>query len=378
MSRSEIVGKRSDMSTYLVHWTTHYDFDAIIRSGFLVPDYAARWYDIYHGEGKRGRTIYGPRPAVCFSEMPIGNWIQSITAYYPYSDQRWGIAIPKRILYAYGARPILYIHKPVSRPKCPEEELWHKCPDEEKFRLCSFRYIPKPDWTHEREWRVCANGELNDRIGLKSDRLVHSYRRKGNQLIGDRTVKKSVKGDSLVPIHLPGLNKGELDSVLSDAPHFVLVVETEEDKEKVKQFPPPPVVRAIAQRYSSIGEYRDKYLAALQKAHVISLEYARDARDRLGLWSLEELLSSRRPHRIAVLWDKARTETRRQALDLIGEEGGRGYEYYCGHDLWNILPQSLLQPTQSVGKRIEECEQAIEILRDDVKAWVHKVFEGVM
>jgi len=373
MSRDEIIGRRSDMSTYLVHWTTKYDFDAIVRSGFLVPHFAARWN--YKDEG--GHTIYGGRPAVCFTEMPIGNWIQSIAAHHRYSEQRWGIAIPKQLLYAYGARPVLYVlHKPDSKPECPEEKLWRECPDEEKFRLCNFKYIPKPDWTHEREWRVCANGELNERIGLKNDTFVHSYRRKNNVFFRDRPVKKDVRGGSLVPIHLPGLNKGELDSVLSDVPHFVLVVETEEDKEKVKQPLAPRLVEAIAQDYSAIGEYRDKYLAALKKAHVISLEYARDARDRLGMWSLEELISSRRPHRIATLWDRARTETRRQVLDLIDEEGGRGYEYYCGHDFWNIPPQ----PSQlaSVGKRIEECEQAIEILKNDVRAWVHEVFGDVI
>jgi hypothetical protein len=124
------------MSTYLIHWTTKYDFDAIIRSGFLVPGYAAR-YDVYHNKGKERPTIYGTRPVVCLSEMPIGNWIQSITANVRYSQLRWGIAIPKKILYAYGARPVLYIDK--------REDLWRKCPKEKKFRLSNFKYTPK-EW----------------------------------------------------------------------------------------------------------------------------------------------------------------------------------------------------------------------------------------
>jgi hypothetical protein len=187
-----------------------------------------------------------------------------------------------------------------------------------------------------------------------------------------------MRGDSVVPIHLPSLDKGELDSIVSDAPHFVLIVETEEDKEKVKQPLPPGLAKVIARRYSPIGEYRDKYLAALQKVHIISLEHARDLRDRRNIWSIEGLLSFPRLQYIIPVWDKARTETRRQVLDLIGEEPNKGYEYYRGRDLWNIHPRPMFLPMQSVGERIEDCGQAIEILRNDVRAWLHELFEDIL
>lgn len=81
MGRVTIIERRSDMSSYLIHWTTAKAFDAIIRSGFLMPGRAERWHDVSTSEEGKDFTIYGPRHAVCFSEMPIGNWIQSITAY---------------------------------------------------------------------------------------------------------------------------------------------------------------------------------------------------------------------------------------------------------------------------------------------------------
>jgi len=373
VNRSEIVDRRSDMSIYLVHWTTKDDFNAIVRSGLLMPGRAPRWYweDIDGLEGDERSTIYGPRSAVCFTEMPIGNWVQSITACRRYSDLRWGIAIPKRILYAYGARPVLYVRRPEydRKPKCPEEELWDsKCPNEEKFRLCNFRYTPKPDWTHEREWRVCANVEINEKIGLKNDTFFYRCNK------GDRAIKKPVQGNSIVPIHLPGLTRGKLDEVLSDNPQFVIIVESESDKESVKEAPPQPVAKAITQEYSPIAEYREKYLSALQKAQVVSVEYARDARDRLDLWSLEELLSKGRLPRIATLWDKARTETHRQVLGLIGEEAACGYEYYPGRDLWSIPPQGIILRAPTIGERIEECEQAVEVLERDVRVWLYERF----
>jgi hypothetical protein len=241
MGRDTIIERRSDMSRYLIHWTTAKAFEAIIRSGFLIPGWATRSHDVGTSEEGKNPTIYGSRPAVCFSEIPIGNWIQSITAYGGYSDKRWGIAIQKRLLYAYGARPVLYISK--------ETDLsWEACPVEEQFRLNNFHYTLRPDWSHEREWRVCANTEFNAKIGLSRKEFEHSG--------------KTLSGDSLVPIHLPNfdLKKGELDTALPNNPHFVIIVETEKDKDKVRQSLSPAIHWNL--RYSSISAYRDKYLEA--------------------------------------------------------------------------------------------------------------------
>lgn len=59
----------------------------------------------------RGRrpTIYGPRAAVCFTEMPL-------YAFLAYAKDRaderhvhtYGIALPKRELFRAGARPVIY------------------------------------------------------------------------------------------------------------------------------------------------------------------------------------------------------------------------------------------------------------------------------
>lgn len=182
----------------------------------------------------------------------------------------------------------------------------------------------------------------------------------------------------MVPIHLPDfdLKGGGLDTVLPDNPHFVIIVETEKDKDRTRQLPSIPAI-LWNRRYSSISAYRDKYLEALQRVKMVSLERAREARDREDIRHLEDLLSTQqRPRYIAILWDKAKTETHRQVLSLIDKEPEKGYEYYSGRDLWNTSAGSIFIP--SVGVCIEECEQAIEILKKDVRDWLYESFDDVL
>jgi len=116
---------------------------------------------------------------------------------------------------------------------------------------------------------------------------------------------------------------------------------------------------------------------ALQRAKIISLEYAREARDCANIWTLEDLISNQqRLHYIVILWDKAKTETRRQGLRLIltDKELKEGYEYYSGCDLWSTGTIS----TKSVGARVEECEQAIGMLKKDVRDWLYESFDDVL
>jgi hypothetical protein len=221
MRKEKILEQRTDVSRYLLHWTTRERFRGIVRGGFLVATYAPR--EISPEE--TFNTIRGNKKAVCFTEMPIGNYLQSAVA-DPSRYKLWGIAILKKTLYAYGGRPVLYSDESFYRylkSIKPENE-------GDKYRFLFSNYSPiggGADWMHEREWRVCPNIEINSRIGLNADSRIHHFSD------GKET---ELKGDCLVPLHLPAPDKrGKLHSQLPKAPEFVLLVETKKDAEVVNR-----------------------------------------------------------------------------------------------------------------------------------------------
>lgn len=108
-------------------------------------------------------TIYGPYPAVCFTEMPLA-------AFVAYSADRtsrherissYGISIPKCQMFRCGARPVIYGSSLEVRPVDRSDGYRGLEPavfaDEELFRYVAYdptRAEPCPlDWSHEREWR---------------------------------------------------------------------------------------------------------------------------------------------------------------------------------------------------------------------------------
>ena len=124
---------------------------------------------------RNGRaTIYGPRSAVCFTEMPLS----SLLAYArERGDERsvgkYAVGLLKSELYMVGGRPVLYgltrQHQEVSKvawprflaPECGigEYEQYRYVP----LKLGAFRNI---DWTHEREWRWADHEDKIDIPGL--------------------------------------------------------------------------------------------------------------------------------------------------------------------------------------------------------------------
>ncbi|MGH7307083.1 MAG: hypothetical protein ACREK6_00140 [Candidatus Rokuibacteriota bacterium] len=117
-------------------------------------------------------TVYGPRAAVCFTEMPLYALMEyakrradasSVTAY--------GIALLKRDAFAFGARPVIYgltgRHEEVRDHRSQPEDAVRGWPriltpdrglaEHEQYRYVSFNLGPGrySDWTHEREWRWC-------------------------------------------------------------------------------------------------------------------------------------------------------------------------------------------------------------------------------
>jgi len=109
-------------------------------------------------------TIFGPRSAVCFTEMPLHALVEYAKFRGDYSGYvgNYGIAFRRRELFAAGARPVIYgISKKIgetnkqyhSRMFDPERT---ELPKHELYRYV-FTDIQKDgksiDWTHEREWR---------------------------------------------------------------------------------------------------------------------------------------------------------------------------------------------------------------------------------
>jgi hypothetical protein len=76
MNGSTVNKQRTDITEYLIHWTSKSRFSSIIETGLLVADWGVRTVS----EEEACRTISGDRPAVCFGEVPVGNYLQSSLA----------------------------------------------------------------------------------------------------------------------------------------------------------------------------------------------------------------------------------------------------------------------------------------------------------
>jgi len=352
---AKILERRTDQTEYLIHWTTSENFVGILKSGFLRATFAVRGW---HPDA-RGNTIKGHVPAVCFSEMPVGNYLQSAVA-NPSRYPRHAIAIPKKVLYAYGARPVLYSD---DRFDACLKQLGRSVADQYRFLYMKLdlSVIPSEvtDWTHEREWRVRPNTKVNEAIGLPE----------GIQLDPVPPDKWKIKSEWVVPLHLPeSYTCDSLPSGLPDDPQFVLLVETEGRKKVTER-----VIRNYlgAGTYTQIQKYQSKYLEVVKKAHVISFEQIRDERDRNGLWRLEDVLnpSTRPQSEVAAWWDRAKTETRRQVLKQICTKG-KDYEYQQWQNLPGARGTAFFSP--SVQDRIQGNERAREMLKADVMGWVQE------
>ena len=109
------------------------------------------------------RTVYGPSPAICFTEMPIAAFLQA-------GDARWksgqamspfALVFPKEALHRLGALPVISgvasdvnfsaSYDVAGNRMLPESII----PSAEQFRYVTFDIggARNIDWTHEREWR---------------------------------------------------------------------------------------------------------------------------------------------------------------------------------------------------------------------------------
>ncbi len=182
---------RFDLSDWLLHFFREIDlqssnsiifpedmgFSNIHEDDILSPLFMLRCA-IRHGRlwatwAKRNgkRTIYGPNPAVCFTEMPIAAFLESSKQREAQGEamSSFALVFPKKDMFKADAIPVIYglSDKTVV---VPSGEKYKKrifdpkiLPEIEQFRYVT--YNPGSnypvDWTHEREWRWPYRGDLS-------------------------------------------------------------------------------------------------------------------------------------------------------------------------------------------------------------------------
>jgi hypothetical protein len=143
---------RSDITNSLVHLTKGNDEESgldilckILSSEKII------------GSGNGG-FVKGPHPAACFTETPLSALKHFASEEGKPEDARYsyyGVAVSKHAAFSQGARPVIYLPDMEAR--------W--IPEEEKWRHVRYEY-GSVDWTHEREWRVLGDLDLNNLPGI--------------------------------------------------------------------------------------------------------------------------------------------------------------------------------------------------------------------
>jgi hypothetical protein len=137
---------------------------AIIRLGGITPGYSFR----------NGRTtVYGGRPAICATEMPLYSFAQYVQKRNdPGKVSAYGIAFLKTEFYQAGGRPVLY-GLSIDNPKFVEDKPKRRIFDDSVLpRAEQYRYVAYSplgarkwvDWSHEREWRWVLKNKERDTI----------------------------------------------------------------------------------------------------------------------------------------------------------------------------------------------------------------------
>jgi hypothetical protein len=145
----------------------------ILHDGFLKAGWSYR-------RTKSGLlpTIYGPKAAVCFTEMPLHGLIDySISRNAEYAVQSYGLAFLRNELFEAGARPVIY---GTSSPHREADKIdlfggiglrtLHSSLGiglREQYRYVATNLSRKMDWTHEREWRWADVNERFEEPGLQ-------------------------------------------------------------------------------------------------------------------------------------------------------------------------------------------------------------------
>ena len=167
---ARILSSRTDMTEWLVHFTRMQEVDSRIKTGveilrdILIEGALRPGFSLRSGN----RTVYGPTPAVCFSEQPLSAVKTYIEARKdPWAASAFGLLLHKHDAFAAGAMPVIYgltdakeIPNPGNYPT-GTRLLDPSCLSvNEQYRYLTFFANGSKgdvDWSHEREWRWPAN-----------------------------------------------------------------------------------------------------------------------------------------------------------------------------------------------------------------------------
>lgn len=146
---------RIDLTDFLIHFTRIQDrksafeiLKKIIEDGYLKTGWSQR--------GLR-RTIFGKKPAVCFTESPLFAFVDYVKKRQDrHAIDSYGIALTRGDLFRITARNVIYgtTHNPKERKDVSGAYLLGDFPPEEQYRYVLTTDVDgKNDWMHEREWR---------------------------------------------------------------------------------------------------------------------------------------------------------------------------------------------------------------------------------
>lgn len=145
-----------------INWSALFMLRCAIRTGHLWATWSYR---------KGIRTIYGPNPAVCFTEMPLAAFIEAgaIREARGEAMSQFGLVFPKAALFQIGANPVIYgldnrnASIPSGREGGPRILDAGLLPYHEQYRYVTYNPAGnRPiDWTHEREWRWPFRGDYS-------------------------------------------------------------------------------------------------------------------------------------------------------------------------------------------------------------------------
>lgn len=114
------------------------------------------------------RTIYGPDPAICFTDMPIAAFFEAgqERAARGEAMSPFALVFPKEAMHRINTNPVIYglsqrnFRLPLNAAGGPRIIDPAVLPEAEQHRYVT--YSSRTDWTHEREWRWPFRGKYDE------------------------------------------------------------------------------------------------------------------------------------------------------------------------------------------------------------------------
>jgi hypothetical protein len=182
---------RFDLSDWLIHFFRNIDFES--SSSIVYPEHMGfgnitedtKYSSLFmlrcairHGRlwatwsyRNNVRAIYGPSPAVCFTEMPIAAFLESgeIRERRGEAMSQFALVFPKKDMFKLGANPVIYglDNRSTWLPSGKNGEARmidaNLLAEREQYRYVTYNpSSTRPiDWSHEREWRWPFRGDIS-------------------------------------------------------------------------------------------------------------------------------------------------------------------------------------------------------------------------